>query len=709
MGQTETQRMQELFGRLSPAIIKVIVRGTAPDGQLSTRTGTGFIIASKGPFTFIVTAGHVLGSNETDQTKNADWKVENQRIAKRDIQLLFPDSQVGGLVERKTDVVPIEIAIPGIDLALFSITGAGFPTLPLADSSEDTNQPRKVMLLGFRASSYALTRPAPNGTGQNSTPLKYHTDAESRYGESGAPWIDLQSGKVVAVASASQIEADGPSYEATPITLIISTLGNLQIGVHQIDRDKAAYEKARGNLQLLKDYVQSCSTGCGYRDAAAAEISSIQQASKQTQVSGQDRQEDQTYAASRGDINKLQAYVRSCTVCASKAAANFEITSIARQKCDRTFATAFDLDVPKATPPTRDTAAFSDDEIQTGLATCLIMRESSDERRYLTQAGRGYATLATRRAAADDADTARATMAKGIELWQAAASAGSGAAMNFLGAYYNGSFNSGKLSFAQPEFQKAFDYWLRGANANNAKAMENAGIVLLAGPSDYPPIQRDVDKAQLWLTKAVQGGSMHAAVVLGKALFYGSPQEITRDVKKGLDYLTKACIAGEIGAKRFFDTEMNRAQYKALLPAVRPAGCDSENAPPASSAQAILQSPAKNSSTYWDYNDSILQLIADGSSRKFYYFSPRAGLDPVGVKRGTLAFDGTRTNNKYSGSAYTFSRYCGPLAYPVTGTVSDDQRKVQFSGLAPKRNASCAIVESTNQTFEFSLRSSGVN
>src|ERR1700682_1570009 len=68
--------------------------------------------------------------------------------------------------------------------------------------------------------------------------------------------------------------------------------------------------------------------------------------------------------ASRGDITKLQAYVRSCTVCASKTAANAEIISIARQKCDRTFAAAFDLDVPKSTPPMRDTAAFLDDELQ---------------------------------------------------------------------------------------------------------------------------------------------------------------------------------------------------------------------------------------------------------------------------------------------------------------------------------------------------------
>ena len=705
----DDQRMQQLMSTLSPAIVKIEVSGKKPNGDKDTRRGTGFIISSKGTFTLILTAGHVLGSNENrDQTRNEDWQVHNG-IIERNIQLWIPDGQ-GTLVERKADVTTINISQPGTDLALFSINGSGYTALPLADSREYFDLPRRVVLLGYRASAFGLTKPPPNSSGQSIDILTYRTLAESSPGESGGPWVDINSGKVVAVASSSQTSSDGPSNDATPVTSIISTLQGLLIDVHQADRDKATYEKARGNLQLLKDYVQSCASDCGYRDAAAAEIVSIQQAAKQAQTSAQALQEDQIYTAARGDLKKLQTYVRSCTVCASKTAANAEIVSIARQACDRTFAAAFDQDVPKSTPPMRDTAALSDDDLQAGLTACLIMRGASDDRRYLTQTGRGYATLAGRRAAADDADNARTNMTKGVDLWQAAATAGSGAAMNFLGAYYNGTFNSAKLSFVQPDPQKAFDFWLKGATANNAKAMENTGIVYLAGPADYPPIQRDIDKAQTWLTKAIHGGSTYAAVVLGKALFYGSPPGITADPQKGLGYLTKACIAGEAGAKKFFDYEMNRAQYKAQLPATRPAGCTSDVAPVTTSGTpAIFPSSAKSAPTYWDYNGSILELIADGSSRKFYYYSPRPGLDSAGVKRGTLAFDGKRADNKYTGSAYVFSKSCGALAYPVTGTVSDDQRKVQFSGMVPARIGGCDVVTTTVQTFEFDLRANGVN
>jgi hypothetical protein len=709
LGQSEAQRTQELIEQLSPAIVKIEVSGTNPDGQMSKRRGTGFIISSKGAFTLVATAAHVLGSNETDQTRNRDWLVQNGKLANRTVQIWIPDTH-GSMVERKTEVTPIEVAVPGVDLVLFSIDGFGYKSLPLANP-DDTNQRRRVVLLAYKAESFGLTKPATAGWGQNTNPLKYRTDVESRNGESGGPWIDVDSGRVVAVASASLVDTDGPSYDATPVTLIGGTIPMLQDSVHQADRDKGAYEKARGNLQLLKDYAQSCLPDCGYRDAALAEIASIQQNSARAdQTSEQARQDEYRYAGARGNIKALQDYVQSCSVCASKAAANAEIVSIARQTCDRTFAAALDLDVPKATPPMRDTAALSDDEVQAGLSACLVMRNFSDERRYLTQAGRGYATMAVRVALKGDIDSGRVKMARGVDLWQAAAAAGSGAAMNFLGAYYNGTFNTGKLSFVQPDTQSAIDYWVKGASANSPKAMENAGIVFLFGPSDYPPIQRDVGRAQLLLTKAIQGGSTYAAAVLGKALFYGSPPEVARNVARGLEYLTKACIAGELSAKRFFDTEMNRSQYSSLLPSTRPAGCDSENASiDTRGVQAILQSPAKGSSTYWDYNASILQLIADGSSRKFYYYSPRAGLDPVGVRRGTLAFDGKRNGNKYSGSAYVFSKYCGPLAYPVIGTVSDDQRKVQFSGFVPKRSATCTIVDTEIQAFEFDLRTNGVN
>jgi TPR repeat protein len=670
--------------------------------------GTGFVIYSKGPFTILVTAKHVLGSNEKDdQTRNPDWQVQNGTIS-RQIKILAPDDR-GTLIEKAADVKTIEISQPGTDLVLFSINGSGYKPLRLAKTRDNIDDSRKVMLLGYRAGDYVLTRPAPNGSGQSIDLQKYHTMAESNFGESGAPWIDVNSGEVVAVASASGYSNDGPSNDATIISTIYSTLTMFNLDEHEAERDDTAYQNAKGNLQLLKDYVQSCVTGCAYRDAAATEITSLQQAASKTQTNAQALQEDAQYTAARGDLKKLQTYVRSCTVCASKAAANSEITSIARQICDRTFAASFDQDVAKSVPPMRDTASLTDDDVQAGLDACLIMRGASDERHYLTEAGRGYATVAGRRAAADDLDNARANIAKAVDLWQAAAKLGSGAAMNFLGAYYNGTYNSTKVSFVQPDSQKAVNFWLQGATANNVKAMENIGVVYLAGPADYPPIPRDTDKAQLWLTKAIQGGSTYAAAVLGKALFYGLPSGSTADPQKGLAYLATACAAGEPAARRFYEHAWFGPE-QAQLPATRPRGCDSSNAPVTTSGVAsVLPSSAKTAPTYWDFNGSILQLIADGPSRKFYYYAPRPGLDAVGVKRGTLAFDGKRQENKYTGSAYVFSKACGALAYQVNGIVSDDQRSIRFSGMVPGRTGGCNDVTTTAETFEIDWRANGIN
>jgi hypothetical protein len=702
LGQNSPQPTVTLIQRAAPAIVKLFVSGSRPDGSTVEReAGTGFIIASQGGFTYIVTAGHVLGSNEKDdQRRNEDWKVENGKIVRK-VQLLIPDAH-GGLIERVTDIFPLTLALPGADLALFSIQGDNYPTLPIAVSDQELNQQRPVILLGFPADSMELMRPAPHGDGQRPSPDKYITTAQSFPGQSGAPWIDVQSGKVVAIATASRNALNIPSSDAVPIALITSTLRAYLIGTVSADRDAAAYHNSQGDPAKLKTYADTCDL-CTYKAAALAEIDAI----NRQQNTDQARQEAQRYNESRGDVNKLRAYLASCTVCEFKAAANAEIIGNTRQKCDRNLANPFDPDAPKGSPTMRDTAALSDDEIQQALTACLQMQNYSDDRRYLTQAARGYATQATRRAAANTDDATR-LMGRALSLWNRAKAAGSGAAMNYLGAYYSGSFNTANLRFVQPDYREALDNWLKAADANNVKAMENAGLVLLAGAADYPPIQRDANRAQGLLSSAARGDDMNAATALGKAFFYGSPPEITQDYARGLAYLTTACIKGEVGARRFFDLEMNRPQYRTHLPATRPAGCDSDTVAATSAPQGFPAQRANNSN-YWDYNGSIFELVADGPSRKLYYFTPRDSLASVGVSRGTLYFEGKRTGDTYSGNAYTFARNCGPMSYPVTGTVSADQRSIQLHGVAPHRNANCDIESTSNQTMEFTLRTAGIN
>jgi hypothetical protein len=101
---------------------------------------------------------------------------------------------------------------------------------------------------------------------------------------------------------------------------------------------------------------------------------------------------------------------------------------------------------------------------------------------------------------------------------------------------------------------------------------------------------------------------------------------------------------------------------------------------------------AQGASTRWDHNGSLVSLSATGARRQFHYESPAADLLQIGVQPGTLLFDGRRDGNKYSGTAYVFSKVCGARAYAVVGPVSPDQRAVTMYGKAPTVNSSCRVI-----------------
>ena len=82
----------------------------------------------------------------------------------------------------------------------------------------------------------------------------------------------------------------------------------------------------------------------------------------------------------------------------------------------------------------------------------------------------------------------------------------------------------------------------------------------------------------------------------------------------------------------------------------------------------------------WDHNGSVMRLKASGNERAFFYESPRSGLWDVGVRPGTLLFNGVKTGNWYSGTARVFSAGCAPLEYFVEGPVRTDQLQVTVTG-----------------------------
>jgi TPR repeat protein len=232
----------------------------------------------------------------------------------------------------------------------------------------------------------------------------------------------------------------------------------------------------------------------------------------------------------------------------------------------------FDSDLPPGARYLADTNVLSEADIDQAIASCEVAR-AGPGRRFNTQLGRAYAARAVLLASKGSDADARNSMNKAIAQWNAAEAQGSGAAMNFLGAVYKGSFNSPTFTFFK-DYSKALEYWLRGDRAGNLKAARNAGGMLLLGPEEFPGVAQDIGKARELLTKAINGGDMTAASLYGQALFYGYPPGVGKNHgAEGLNYLIRACNAGDPSAKAFFDTEFAKSRRSPLLPPTRPAGC----------------------------------------------------------------------------------------------------------------------------------------
>jgi hypothetical protein len=137
----------------------------------------------------------------------------------------------------------------------------------------------------------------------------------------------------------------------------------------------------------------------------------------------------------------------------------------------------------------------------------------------------------------------------------------------------------------------------------------------------------------------------------------------------------------------------------ASIPGTPPHVPDMRNTdiPPAANQSTVTALPLKLS--LWNYNGSVVYLVANGAHRRFYneppkayYESAKAGIVAVRVRKSTLLFDGTQDGEHYSGRAYTLSERCGPIAYTVIGNVSDNQRKLTMNGNAPQLDSHCQRV-----------------
>jgi hypothetical protein len=119
-----------------------------------------------------------------------------------------------------------------------------------------------------------------------------------------------------------------------------------------------------------------------------------------------------------------------------------------------------------------------------------------------------------------------------------------------------------------------------------------------------------------------------------------------------------------------------------------------------SRAQAQAQT-ASPESTIWDHNGSVMYLIANGSSREFYYQKPRPGMLEAGARPGSLLFRGQFNDGQYSGTAYIFNTHCGSIPFQVKGPILDNDERIMLTGQAPRVGRNCSTYGSYTSNLEF--------
>jgi hypothetical protein len=103
----------------------------------------------------------------------------------------------------------------------------------------------------------------------------------------------------------------------------------------------------------------------------------------------------------------------------------------------------------------------------------------------------------------------------------------------------------------------------------------------------------------------------------------------------------------------------------------------------------------------WQHNGSILQLRVKGEEHSLVYLEPRSGLRKAGVEHGSVLFKGKAKRNRYTGTAYLFSKKCGAVGYAVEGRVAEGSQNLTLSGRAPRRNSKCETLGHRSDVLVF--------
>ncbi len=116
------------------------------------------------------------------------------------------------------------------------------------------------------------------------------------------------------------------------------------------------------------------------------------------------------------------------------------------------------------------------------------------------------------------------------------------------------------------------------------------------------------------------------------------------------------------------------------------------------------QAKASNCSVdEYDHNGSIMEVQMCDNELYISYSKPKASLRKIGVRAGTMLFEGTVSNiGAVSGTAYRFSDNCGDMAYDVEGAIRPNS--ILLDGQAPVRNKSCQVTEYRYDELLFTMQ-----
>jgi hypothetical protein len=127
-------------------------------------------------------------------------------------------------------------------------------------------------------------------------------------------------------------------------------------------------------------------------------------------------------------------------------------------------------------------------------------------------------------------------------------------------------------------------------------------------------------------------------------------------------------------------------------------------ATPTSALQAAVQANAIGSrmpSGYWSFNGSTLNMVAEGSLRKFFYAEIGPEAEVAGAQRGDLFLEGKVSDQRIVGTVYGHEGRCGRIPYRVDGTIRDSNRRLELQGQKPRVDGSCTVIGTVLDAMTF--------